>query len=159
MQIANDKAVLLNYTLKDTDGAVLESSVDADPLAYLHGHDNIIVGLEKELAGKTVGDKLEVTVQPAEAYGEHSPDMVQVVDRSLFEGMDVAPGIQFQAQTSQGVQVVTVVSADDDEVTIDGNHPMAGKTLVFDVEVLEVRDASEEELQHKHVHGPGGHHH
>ncbi len=159
MQIANDKAVLLNYTLKDTEGAVLESSVDADPLAYLHGHGNIIVGLEKELAGKAVGDKLEVTVEPAEAYGEHSADMVQVVDRSLFEGMDVAPGIQFQAQTSQGVQVVTVVSADDDEVTIDGNHPMAGKTLVFDVEVLEVRDASEEELQHKHVHGPGGHHH
>jgi len=159
MQIANDKAVLLNYTLKDTDGAVLESSVDADPLAYLHGHGNIIVGLEKELAGKSAGDKLEVTVEPAEAYGEHSADMVQVVDRSLFEGMDVAPGIQFQAQTSQGVQVVTVVSADDDEVTIDGNHPMAGKTLVFDVEVLEVRDASEEELQHKHVHGPGGHHH
>lgn len=159
MQIANDKAVLLNYTLKDTEGAVLESSVDADPLAYLHGHGNIIVGLEKELAGKAVGDKLEVTVVPAEAYGERSDDMVQVVDRSLFEGMDVAPGIQFQAQTSQGVQVVTVVSADDDEVTIDGNHPMAGKTLVFDVEVLEVRDASEEELQHKHVHGPGGHHH
>ncbi len=159
MQIANDKAVLLNYTLKDTDGTVLESSVDSDPLAYLHGHGNIIVGLEKELLGKTVGDKLEVTAEPAEAYGEHSADMVQVVDRSLFEGMDVAPGIQFQAQTSQGVQVVTVISADDDEVTIDGNHPMAGKTLVFDVEVLEVRDASEEELQHKHVHGPGGHHH
>lgn len=159
MKIANDTAVLLNYTLKDTEGVVMESSVDADPLAYLHGHGNIIVGLEKELVGKSAGDKLEVTVEPAEAYGEHNADMVQVVDRNLFEGMDVAPGIQFQAQTSQGVQVVTVVSADDDEVTIDGNHPMAGKTLVFDVEVLEVREASEEELQHKHVHGPGGHHH
>jgi len=159
MQIDQDKAVLLNYTLKDVDGTVLESSVGADPLAYLHGHQNIIVGLESELQGKSQGDNLEVTVEPARAYGEHNKDMVQVVDRNLFEGMDVKPGIQFQAQTGQGVQVVTVVSADEDEVTIDGNHPMAGKTLVFEVEVLEVREASAEELEHGHVHGPGGHDH
>ena len=102
---------------------------------------------------------MEVTIEPERAYGEHNKDMVQVVDRSLFEGMEVEPGTQFQAQTSQGVQLVTVMSADDEEVTIDGNHPMAGKTLVFEVEVLEVREASAEELEHRHVHGPGGHHH
>ncbi len=159
MQITQDKAVLLNYTLKDVDGTVLESSVGADPLAYLHGHSNIIVGLEKELDGKSEGDSLEVTIAPEEAYGERNDEMVQVVDRGLFEGMEVEPGTQFQAQTSQGVQLVTVISTDDDEVTIDGNHPMAGKTLVFEVEVLEVREASAEELEHRHVHGPGGHHH
>lgn len=159
MEITQDKAVLLNYTLKDVDGAVLESSLDSDPLAYLHGHSNIIIGLEKELQGKSEGDSLVATIAPEEAYGERNKDMVQVVDRNLFEGMDVEPGTQFQAQTSQGVQLVTVVSADDDEVTIDGNHPMAGKTLVFEVEVLEVRDATAEEIEHQHVHGPGGHHH
>lgn len=159
MQITQDKAVVLNYTLKDVDGSVLESSVGSEPLAYLHGHNNIIVGLEKELEGKSQGDSIEATIAPEEAYGERNKDMVQVVDRNLFEGMDVDPGTQFQAQTSQGVQLVTVVSADDDEVTIDGNHPMAGKTLVFEVEVLEVRDASAEELEHQHVHGPGGHRH
>ena len=85
--------------------------------------------------------------------------MIQVVERKMFQGVEVSPGMQFQAQTSHGAQVVTVTAVDGDEVTIDGNHPLAGQTLHFSVEVVEIRDASEEEIANGHVHGPGGHHH
>lgn len=159
MQIAKDKVVQIDYTLKNDKGEVLDTSEGAGPLAYLHGHHGIIPGLENALEGKATGDKLDVSIAPAEAYGEYNEAMVQVVERKLFEGMDVAPGAQFQAQTSDGMQVITVTAVDGDEVTIDGNHPLAGQTLHFSVEVVEVRDASEEELAHGHVHGPGGHDH
>ena len=159
MQVGKDKVVNIEYTLKGDSGEVIDSSVGDDPLAYLHGHHGIIPGLEDALEGKQVGDKLEVTVEPQHGYGEHDTSMIQVVEKKLFEGMDVNPGMQFQAQTNQGVQVVTVTLVEGESVTIDGNHPLAGQTLHFDVEVKEVRDASAEELEHGHVHGPGGHHH
>ena len=159
MQVTKDKVVNIEYTLKGDNGEVIDSSVGGDPLSYLHGHHGIIPGLEDALEGKAVGDKLDVTVAPAEGYGEHDVAMIQVVEKKLFEGMDVSPGMQFQAQTNQGVQVVTVTQVEGESVTIDGNHPLAGQTLHFDVEVKEIRDASEEELAHGHVHGPGGHQH
>lgn len=159
MQITKDKAVQINYTLKDDSGEVIDSSEGAGPLAYLHGHHGIIPGLENALEGKSLGDKLDVSVAPQEGYGEHQDGMIQVVERTMFEGMEVTTGMQFQAQTSQGVQIVTVTAVDGDEITIDGNHPLSGQTLHFAVEIVEIRDASEEELAHGHVHGPGGHDH
>lgn len=160
MQIANDKVVLIHYTLTDDEGKVLDSSEGQEPLAYLHGHGNIIPGLENALTGRSAGEKLSVTVAPIDGYGERDNDMVQSVPKSAFQGVDeILPGMQFQAQSPEGMQLVTVLDVDGDEVILDGNHPMAGLTLNFAVEITEVRDASREELEHGHVHGPGGHHH
>lgn len=161
MQIAQDKVVLIHYTLTNDGGEVLDSSSGNAPLAYLHGQGNIIPGLEKALEGKQAGDKLEVKVAPAEGYGERDDKLVQQVPRRAFGGVqNVQPGMQFHAQTSQGqTRVVTVKNVIGDMVTVDGNHPLAGEHLTFAVEVTEVRDATEEELSHGHVHGPGGHHH
>lgn len=160
MQIANDKVVTIHYTLTNAAGEVLDSSEGAEPLAYLHGHGNIIPGLENALAGKTAGEKMDVSVAPAEGYGERVAELIQEVSRDLFDTEDdIKPGMQFHAQSDQGPRVVTVVEVTDTVVTIDGNHPLAGETLKFDVEITEVRDATAEELEHGHVHGPGGHHH
>jgi FKBP-type peptidyl-prolyl cis-trans isomerase SlyD len=160
MQIENQKVVSIHYTLTNEAGQILDSSENQEPLAYLHGEGNIIPGLEKALTGRTKGEKLKVTVAPAEGYGERDEDMVQAVPRDAFQGVDeITPGMQFQAQSPQGIQLVTVVAVNGDEVTLDGNHPMAGLTLIFDVEIADVRDATSEELDHGHVHGPGGHHH
>jgi FKBP-type peptidyl-prolyl cis-trans isomerase SlyD len=161
MLIAQDKVVLIHYTLKNDSGATLDSSSGGDPLAYIHGQGNIIPGLEKALEGKQSGDKLNVKVEPSEGYGERDDELVQQVPRRAFGGAaKVKPGMQFHAQTSQGqTRVVTVTRIQGDMVTVDGNHPLAGEKLHFDVEVTEVRDATEEELEHGHVHGPGGHHH
>ncbi|MBV1789557.1 peptidylprolyl isomerase [Marinobacterium sp. D7] len=160
MQIAANAVVSIHYRLTNAAGEQLDSSEGQEPLAYLHGASNIIPGLENALAGKVVGDKLSVTVEPEEAYGPVKEELVQDVDRSNFEGIDVIePGMQFMAQTPWGQQPVTVVSVEEDVVTLDGNHPLAGQTLSFDVEVVEVRAATEEELSHGHVHGPDGHHH
>lgn len=159
MKIEDGKVVIIDYTLKDTEDNVMEQSTKEEPLAYLHGSDNVIAGLEKALTGKLAGDNLTTTIKPAEGYGERDDTLLQTVERNLFEGMDVEPGMQFHAQTNHGMQVVTVVKANDEEITIDGNHPMAGQTLVFDVTIREVRDATDEEKDHGHVHGPGGHHH
>ncbi len=160
MQIANDKAVSIHYTLTNAVGETLDSSVGGDALVYLHGNGNIISGLEAALTGKKVGDKFNVTIAPKDAYGEHSDDMVQVVAREMFEGVDhLEVGMQFHADVSHGPGIVTVVAIDGDDVTIDGNHPLAGEALTFDVEVVSVRDASAEELDHGHIHGEGGHHH
>jgi FKBP-type peptidyl-prolyl cis-trans isomerase SlyD len=161
MQIAQDKVVLIHYTLTDDGGKVLDSSSGGDPLAYLHGQGNIIPGLEKALEGKQAGDKLNVRVEPAEGYGVRDDSLVQQVPRRAFGSVSkVEPGMQFHAQSAQGqMRVVTVTHVQGDMVTVDGNHPLAGEVLVFDVEVAEVRDATGEELEHGHVHGPGGHHH
>lgn len=160
MQIENQKVVSIHYTLTNEAGQVLDSSENQEPLAYIHGHGNIIPGLENALAGLSKGEKLKVTVAPADGYGERDDSRVQAVPRSAFQGVDdIAPGMQFQAQSPEGIQLVTVVSVEGDEVTLDGNHPMAGITLIFDVEITDVRDATAEELDHGHVHGPGGHHH
>ena len=160
MQIANHKVVSIHYTLTNDEGDVLDSSKGQEPLAYLHGFGNIISGLENALDGRALGDKFTVAIAPAEGYGERDNEMVQSVPKSSFQGVDeILPGMQFQAQSPDGMQLVTVIDVDGDEVILDGNHPMAGMTLNFDVEVTEIRDATAEELEHGHVHGPGGHHH
>jgi FKBP-type peptidyl-prolyl cis-trans isomerase SlyD len=160
MQIANNKVVSIHYKLTNDDGDILDSSEGQEPLAYLHGLGNIIPGLESALIGRAVGDKFSVTVAPADGYGERDNEMVQSVPKSSFQGVDqIVPGMQFQAQSPEGMQLVTVIDVDGDEVILDGNHPMAGITLTFDVEVTEIRDATAKELEHGHVHGPGGHHH
>lgn len=160
MQIAAHKVVTIHYTLTNDDGDLLDSSEGQEPLTYLHGMGNIIAGLETALTGRGVGDKFSVSVAPADGYGERDNDMVQSVPKASFQGVDeILPGMQFQAQSPEGVQLVTVIDVDGDEVILDGNHPMAGLTLNFAVEVTGVRDATPEELDHGHVHGPGGHHH
>jgi FKBP-type peptidyl-prolyl cis-trans isomerase SlyD len=160
MVIAQDKVVLIHYTLTNEAGETLDSSSGGEPLAYLHGQGNIISGLEKALDGKQAGDKMNVRVEPADGYGLRDDELIQQVPRRQFGGANLKPGMQFHAQSSQGhARVVTVTRIVGDMVTVDGNHPLAGKVLNFDVEVAEVRDATQEELEHGHVHGPGGHHH
>lgn len=160
MQIAQDCVALIDYTLTNDAGDVIDSSQGGEPLAYLHGHQNIIPGLEKALAGKTAGDSLKVSIAPAEGYGDKNPSLIEQVPRHMFSGVDnIEVGMQFHAQTGGGMQVITVSAVDGDTITVDGNHPLAGETLHFDVTVKEVRAASQEELDHGHVHGVGGHHH
>ena len=161
MTIKDNSAVSFHYTLTDDDGQQLDSSVGKEPLAYLHGAGNIIPGLENALTGKAVGDAMTVAVSAAEGYGEVQKELIQDVPRSSFQGIDeIEIGMQFEAQTGQGGAVpVTVTAVTDETITVDGNHPLAGKNLNFDVTIEAIRDATEEELEHGHVHGPGGHHH
>jgi len=160
MDIVEDKVVLIHYTLKDDAGTVIDSSSGGEPLAYIHGQGNIIPGLESALEGKKAGDKLDVSVAPADGYGVHDERLIQRVPRRSFGSANPQPGMQFHAQSSDGqTRVVTVTQIVGDMVTVDGNHPLAGKNLHFSVEITEVRDATEEELEHGHVHGAGGHHH
>jgi FKBP-type peptidyl-prolyl cis-trans isomerase SlyD len=160
MQIAERTVASFNYTLTNDAGEVIDTSVGRSPLAYLHGAGNIVPGLEKEMAGRKAGDRFDVVVAPEDGYGQPNPMLVQVVPREAFQGVDtIEVGMEFQAQTPQGPLSVVVSKVDANEVTVDGNHPLAGKTLHFAIEVTDVRDASVEELAHGHVHGPGGHHH
>ena len=154
--IAKDTAVRFNYILKDENGNVIDQS-QGEPLAYLHGHTNIIPGLDKELEGKSAGDSLTAVIEPADAYGEYQEQAVQKVPRANFQGVeDIQPGMQFQSEAEGQVMLVTVTDVNDDTVTVDANHPLAGKKLSFDVEIVEVRAATEDELNHGHVHGNGG---
>ncbi len=159
MQIEDQKVVSIEYTLTDGEGNVIDSSNGREPLAYLHGAGNIIPGLEKALTGKSTGDSLTANIPPGDAYGEKDPQLVQAVPRDRFPANDIKVGMQFQAQGGGQSRVVTVVKVDPDNVTIDANHPLAGQTLNFDVKVVDVRDATQEELSHGHVHGAGGHEH
>ena len=157
--IANDLVVTFNYKLTNAEGETLDQS-QGEPLAYLHGAGNIIPGLEKALVGKTVGDKFTVNVPAAEGYGEYNADLVQEVPKQMFQGVEnIEAGMQFQAQTDDGVQIVTVKSVEGENVIVDANFPLAGQDLTFDVEIVGIREASAEELEHGHVHGAGGHHH
>jgi FKBP-type peptidyl-prolyl cis-trans isomerase SlyD len=159
LSIKKDSVVLFNYTLKDDAGEVIDSSAAGEPLAYLHGQGNLVPGLERELEGKNPGDKLTVNVTPADGYGELSRDLIQKVPRRSLKGIaKITVGMRLHAQTEQGPRAVTVTAVTGDMITIDGNHPLAGKNLNFDIEIVDVRDATEEELAHGHVHGPGGHH-
>lgn len=159
MQIAQNSVVAFHYTLTNDAGEVLDSSEGREPLTYLHGAGNIVPGLEKELEGRTAGDKVQATVAPEEGYGEKQSQLVQEVPRDAFQGVEsVEPGMQFQAQTQGGPLMVTVTQVEGDTVVVDGNHPLAGQTLNFDVEIAEVRAASEEEVEHGHVHGEGDGH-
>ena len=159
MHIEKNRVVTLNYTLRDEQGTVIDSSGGRAPLRYLHGKGNIIPGLEQALAGKAAGDKLDVTVPPEQGYGSRDERLVQIVARAKFgDAANLAPGMQVRASGRQGSRLVTVVRVDRDFVTVDGNHPLAGRTLHFSVEVADVRKASHDEISHGHVHGPGGHH-
>ncbi|MFQ5408969.1 MAG: peptidylprolyl isomerase, partial [Anaerolineales bacterium] len=141
-------------------GEVLESSEGHDPLAYLHGRGNIVDGLEKALEGKSAGDKFNITLSPDEAYGSRDEAQVQTLPADEFAGVDeIEPGMQFNVHDDDGHHVITVTHVDGDQITVDGNHPLAGETLVFDVEVVGIREPTAEELSHGHVHGDGGHHH
>jgi FKBP-type peptidyl-prolyl cis-trans isomerase SlyD len=161
MLIAANKAVSIDYTLTNDIGEVIDSSTGGAPLVYLQGAGNIIPGLEKALEGKKVGDELTVSVEPEEAYGEYSAELVSTLSRSMFEGVDeLEVGMQFHASAPDGqMQIVTIRDLDGDDVTVDGNHPLAGQKLTFQVKIVDVRDASQEEVAHGHVHGAGGHHH
>jgi len=156
MQIAKNRVVSIHYTLKNDAGTVIDSSEEAEPLVYLHGSKNIIPGLERALEGKVADDTLQVSIEPTEAYGEYNKTLTQVVPSSMFQGVEkIEVGMEFQAQTEQGVEVIRIAAVDGDDVTIDGNHPLAGERLHFDVSVTEVRDASADELEHGHVHTAG----
>lgn len=160
MQIAQNSVVAFHYTLTNDEGEVLDSSEGREPLTYLHGAGNIIPGLEKELEGRENGEKLQVAVNPEEGYGETQPSLVQEVPRDSFQGVEsIEPGMQFQAQTQGGPLMVTVTKVEGDTVVVDGNHPLAGQKLNFDVEIAEVREATSEEAEHGHVHGEGDHQH
>lgn len=161
MQIAANKAVSIDYTLTNDAGDVIDSSAGGAPLVYLHGAGNIIVGLEKALEGKNVGDELSVAIEPEDAYGEYSAELVATLTREMFEGVDeLEVGMQFHASAPDGgMQIVTIRDIDGDDVTVDGNHPLAGQRLNFKVKVVDVREANAEEIAHGHIHGEGGHHH
>jgi len=160
MNIQEKSVVSILYKLTDDKGMVLDQSQE-DPLSYIHGIGSLIPGLEKELLGKASGDKLQVSVAPEEGYGPHMPQLIQKLPRDTFQGVEtIEVGMEFQASNENGeTMIVRVEEVGDDEITINGNHPLAGMTLNFDVEVVEVREASDEELEHGHVHGPHGHHH
>ena len=159
MQIANEKVVAIHYTLTDKTGKILDSSIGKEPLYYIHGMGNLIPGMERGLDGKVKGDKLSIEVAPEEGYGHRDDAHVQQVPVGAFNGATPEVGMQFQAGGQEGQFVVTVTAVDGDMVTVDANHPLAGEHLFFDVEVMDVRAATNDEIAHGHVHGPGGHHH
>ncbi len=154
MQVSNQKVVSIHYTLTDDEGQILDTSQGREPLSYIQGMQNIIPGLENALEGKAVGDKVHVVIAPADAYGERNDELVQAIPRSAFGDVEeITPGMQFQMDTANGPIIITVTKTEGDQVFIDGNHPLAGKELTFDVEIMDVRDATEEEIAHGHVHG------
>ncbi len=160
MQIAKDAVVLFHYTVSEPGEPTIESSVGREPLAVLIGHGNIIPGLENAMLGRSAGDRFDATVAPAEAYGERQEGLVQRVPKKYLRNADqLKAGMQTIVQTQGGQRMATVAKVGMSVIDLDMNHPMAGKTLRFEVEVVEVREASAEELEHGHVHGPGGHHH
>ena len=160
MNIEKNAAVLLAYTLTDAEGNELDKSTSDEPFAYMHGSHGIIPGLENALTGKTVGDAFTITIEPEDGYGERDDSLISEVSRDLFEGVDdLQVGMAFHGESDQGPQMVVISALDGDTVTVDANPPLAGMQLTFEVEVLDVREATEEELAHGHVHGPGGHQH
>lgn len=164
MQISTDKVVSFHYNLKDTDGTLLETSYDSDPTLYLHGHSNILAALESELDAKAVGDKVNVTLTADQAYGERKEGAVQRIPIKHLHNHaalknKLKPGSKVLVNTQHGPWEAIVLKVGKFNVDIDSNHPLAGKTLAFEIEVVDVRDATSEELAHGHAHGAGGHHH
>lgn len=159
MPIEKNQVVLFHYSVSDEQGKVVESSRGGEPNAYLHGHGGIIRGLEEALEGREAGDTFSVTVTPDKAYGPRKADAVQRVPvKHLMGAKRWKPGMIAQVKTEQGPRHVSVVKVGLKFADVDTNHPMAGKTLTFDVEIIEVRAADPEEISHGHAHGPGGHH-
>ncbi len=160
MIVEKNKVVTFHYTLKNSDGEQLESSREKDAMTYLHGANNIIVGLEKGMEGHEVGDEFEVTVEPEQAYGVRNEKNVQRIPMKRLKGIGkVSIGQILNLQTNKGQVQVTVLKVGRFNVDVDGNHPLAGHQLTFDVEIMDLRDATDEEIKHRHVHGPGGHQH
>jgi len=156
-KIEANKAVEIHYTLTNDAGETVDSSRGEAALPYIHGNENLVPGLEKELEGKKVGDKIKTSIAPADGYGERNPALTQAVPRDVFQfDGEIEVGMRFEAEAEHGIELVTVIAVDKDTVTIDANHPLAGETLNFDVEVVSIRDATSEELEHGHVHGEGG---
>ncbi|MCB1144893.1 MAG: peptidylprolyl isomerase [Leptospiraceae bacterium] len=160
MQIANNSVVSFDYTLKDPEGNLIDSSEGGEPLAYIQGLGHIIPGLEAVMEGKKVGDQFDVTIPPEKAYGTYNEELVQTIPKAHFEeGVNIVPGMQFSAEREGQYYTITVLEVQNENVVVDGNHPLAGMELSFNVNIKEVRAATEEELSHGHVHGPNGHHH
>jgi FKBP-type peptidyl-prolyl cis-trans isomerase SlyD len=160
MKVASNTVVTIAYKLTSDTGEVIDQSRDGDDFAYLHGHQNIVPGLEKALEGKSAGESVETTVPPEEGYGTRDDHLVFRVPRSNMPDEELEVGMQFAAQDKEGnQQIVTLVEIGDGDVTLDANHPLAGENLNFAVTIQDVREASSEELEHGHVHGPGGHQH
>ena len=160
MKIESKKVVAIHYTLTDNNGQVVDSSDGSDPLYYLHGFGNIIPGLEDALSGKTSGDKISASIPPEKAYGMYNENDKIQAQKSQFQGVDeLKVGMDIQTKTKEGVKMYRIEKIFGDTVILDGNHALAGETLNFEVEIMDIREASEEELEHGHVHGPGGHHH
>ncbi len=160
MQISKNSVVTFHYRLTKDGGELVEDSFDGEPLTYLHGHGSLIIGMEKALDGKNVDDSFSVVIPAEEGYGERHEGLIQEVPKSAFEGIgDITEGMRFRASTDQGEVPVVVTAVTDDTVKVDGNHPLAGATLDFTVEVKQIREATAEEIEHGHVHGAGGHHH
>lgn len=158
MQAKQDSVVSIHYVLRDTEGEIIDQSGDQQPLAYLHGHGNIVPGLEKAIEGHGEGEQVKTTIEPEEGYGPYREELVQKVGRDAFQGVDeLAPGMSFRAESDAGPMIVTVKEVEDEEVTVDGNHVLAGQTLDFTVDIAEVRDASSEEIEHGHVHDGSQH--
>ena len=160
MKIDNEKAVTINYKLTDNDGYVIDECND-NSFVFLFGANNVIPGLEKALHGKSKGDELSVTVKPEDGYGERHENRLQTVPRDMFpDDAKIEAGVEFHAEGSEGEQITFMITSIEGEfVHIDGNHPLAGVDLNFDVSVMDVRDAQAEEIEHGHVHGPDGHQH
>jgi len=161
MQIANNSIVCIEYTLRDDEGNVLDTSEGREALSYLHGAGNIILGLENALSGKKTGEELSVKISPDEGYGQRNEQLTQVVSRDIFESVEnIEVGMQFQGETpDKQPMIITITDIEGENITIDGNHPLAGVNLNFDIKVVDVRDATAEEIEHGHVHGAGGHDH
>ena len=159
MQIDAQKVVSIEYTLRDDQGQVIDSSEGKKPLAYLHGANNIVPGLEKALTGKSPGDTVEVTLTPEEGYGQYDARLIQNVAIRKLPQRKAAPGMRFRLDTADGPRAFTVTSVKGDYAKLDGNHPLAGQTLNFKVKVVDVREPTEEETAHGHVPGEGGHEH
>ncbi len=156
MNISNKTVATIHFTVCSADGTQIDSSREGDPMVYLQGSHYLVEGLENALENKVVGDKFVIDIPPELGYGKRHDELVQPVSKSMFEGMDVTPGMTFRATTDEGEQSVIIIDVTDEHVVVDGNHPLAGLTLNFDVEVLDVREATESELEHGHPHTEGG---
>jgi FKBP-type peptidyl-prolyl cis-trans isomerase SlyD len=155
MNIAKNTIATIHFTVCSSDGTQIDTSRKSEPMVFLQGSHLLIQGLEDELEGKTVGDKFIMDIPPAHAYGERHEELVQSVPKTMFEDMDLNVGMTFRASTDDGEQSVSIIDITEEEVVVDGNHPLSGLTLNFDVEVLEVREATEEEINHGHPHTDG----
>ena len=160
MKVTKHRVVTIDYTLKDSEGEVLDTSEGEEPLQYIHGTDTLVPGLERRLEGTSPGDEIAVTVEPADGYGLRDDELVVSMPRERFSEIDdLSVGMQLEARNDEGPQLITVTEIGDEAVTVDANHPLAGAVLHFDVSVREVRQATSEEIEHGHVHSGHGHHH